>query len=253
MSEQKTIDALYQQAHAAHALGGERHMQTTLGVIADGLLELIAATCTQGADDQQLRLIMERDEWRNAMAGLCCGPSENYSTPDKAASHLRKRLHPVGAEDAQPVALGYISGDNLNYLRHNATAMISPEGMREEDETIPVFLATRNTATRAQAPDSAAGLPPMQPLIVDPRGTVRFQENAIVRHLLDKGGIDMNDLGRLDFTDSDREQFAQLIGYSVGGYSELSYVSDESYERAAALVDATIAPSAHATNKDTHD
>ena len=57
----------------------------------------------------------------------------------------------------------------------------------------------------------------------------RFRENKIVSHLLDTY-TDMNKLARIDFTDEDRMQFAQLIGYSVGGYGSLSYVSDESYD-----------------------
>ena len=68
---------------------------------------------------------------------------------------------------------------------------------------------------------------PMQPLI-----SHRFKENKIVRHCLDAGGTDLNKLAMMDFSVEDREQFAQLIGYSLGGYSELSYVTDESYYRA---------------------
>lgn len=75
---------------------------------------------------------------------------------------------------------------------------------------------------------------PDQPLYTDERGTTRFKKNAIVRFLLDAGPFDMNALARMDFSDDDRAQFAQLIGYSLGGFSELSYVSDEAYERAAA-------------------
>jgi hypothetical protein len=77
---------------------------------------------------------------------------------------------------------------------------------------------------------------PMQPLYRDKRGVVRFRANAIVVYLLDHGGIDLNELAMLDFTDSDREQFAQLIGYSLDGFSKLSYVSDQTYETAAAQV-----------------
>jgi hypothetical protein len=33
----------------------------------------------------------------------------------------------------------------------------------------------------------------------------------------------------IPFSNGDREQFAQLIGYSVGGFGDLSYVSDEAY------------------------
>jgi hypothetical protein len=71
---------------------------------------------------------------------------------------------------------------------------------------------------------------PMQPLALDKHGTLRFKSNAIVEYLLDKGGLDMNDLAVVDFTQEDKEQFAQLIGYSQCGFGDLSYVSDESYE-----------------------
>jgi hypothetical protein len=68
----------------------------------------------------------------------------------------------------------------------------------------------------------------MQPLYKDDQGTVRFKGNTIVRHLLDKGGIDLNHLAIKDFPQNDWEQFYQLIGYSLSGYHELSRVSDES-------------------------
>lgn len=64
------------------------------------------------------------------------------------------------------------------------------------------------------------------------QGVPRFRENAIVRYLLDHGGIDMNRLAHLQAADEDYRQFAQLIGYSVGGYSELSYVNNASYNKA---------------------
>lgn len=69
-------------------------------------------------------------------------------------------------------------------------------------------------------------LHPIQPL-EEIKGQLRFKQNAIVRHLLDNGGIDMNQIACLDFSREDREQFAQLIGYSFSGASELSYFSDE--------------------------
>lgn len=63
------------------------------------------------------------------------------------------------------------------------------------------------------------------------------QENAIVRYLLDdnrQAKIDMNHLAILPFSKEDREQFAQLIGYSVVGFGELDYVSNAAYEKALA-------------------
>lgn len=68
---------------------------------------------------------------------------------------------------------------------------------------------------------------PIQPLITDSDGVLRFRKNDIVCHLLDHGGIDMNDIALGDFSREDREQFAQLIGYSWSGASDLSYMSDE--------------------------
>ena len=73
---------------------------------------------------------------------------------------------------------------------------------------------------------------PIQPIITDSQGTIRFQENKIVRYLLDYGGIDLNQLARMYFSNNDREHFAQLIGYSLSGFAELSYVSDETLNAA---------------------
>jgi hypothetical protein len=70
---------------------------------------------------------------------------------------------------------------------------------------------------------------PIQPLFRDDGGVIRFRPNKIVKFLLDAGQFDMNKLALIEFSDQDRMQFAQLIGYSVGGYSELDYVSDKNY------------------------
>lgn len=78
---------------------------------------------------------------------------------------------------------------------------------------------------------------PIQPLAHAESGVLRFQGNAIVRHLLDAGPFDMNDLARLEFSKQDREQFAQLIGYSLSGYGELPYVSDESFAASQRMAD----------------
>lgn len=68
---------------------------------------------------------------------------------------------------------------------------------------------------------------PMQPLIKDQQGVVRFQKNAVVEYLLDHGGIDLNRLALERLPDAARAHFAQLIGYSLCGYHELPYVTDE--------------------------
>lgn len=75
---------------------------------------------------------------------------------------------------------------------------------------------------------------PIQPLQLDDKGVLRFKENRIVRHLLDNGGIDLNQLARIEFDREDREQLAQLIGYSLSGFADLSYVTDDTYSIAEA-------------------
>lgn len=78
--------------------------------------------------------------------------------------------------------------------------------------------------------------PPMQPLMRDIHGVIRFRRNRIVRYLLDNGSLDLNMLaeigdrtGRDDdgFSQADWTQFYQLIGYSLSGFHELSGVADE--------------------------
>ena len=74
---------------------------------------------------------------------------------------------------------------------------------------------------------------PLQPLYMD-GGVVRFKPNGIVRFLLDAGPFNMNTLAVADFSQEDREQFLQLIGYSLSGFAEISYVSNKTYKAAAA-------------------
>ena len=82
---------------------------------------------------------------------------------------------------------------------------------------------------------------PVQPIVLDDRGIARFKENKIVSYLLDlasqRGICDMNTLAQLPFSAEDRNQFAQLIGYSVGGFADLSY----SNEKIVAEADAAVA------------
>lgn len=71
---------------------------------------------------------------------------------------------------------------------------------------------------------------PMQSVVRDEHGRLRFHGNAIVRYLLDNGSIDLNELALAGigagFSQQDWTQFYQLIGYSVTGFHELSSVSD---------------------------
>lgn len=74
---------------------------------------------------------------------------------------------------------------------------------------------------------------PIQPLVTDDRGVLRFKQNRIICDLLDFAsdlGFGLNEIARGDYSREDRQQLAQLIGYSLRGYGELrSYVDDDAY------------------------
>jgi len=100
----------------------------------------------------------------------------------------------------------------------------------------------------------------MQPVVKDKNGDLRFRENAIIQYIVDhadevvhpgapaidpdtgrpyhQGRLDLGKLMTMNFPQEDREQFAQLMGYSITGYHELSYVSDESCAQASILAHA---------------
>ena len=65
---------------------------------------------------------------------------------------------------------------------------------------------------------------PQQPTYLDDSGVLRFRENKIINWLWESGAIDLNKIAMRCFPEEDQRQFAQLLGYSVGGYNDLSYV-----------------------------
>ncbi len=72
---------------------------------------------------------------------------------------------------------------------------------------------------------------PLQPIYRDENGRARFRGNKIVRWMLDQSALgrtfDLNTIATQDFPQADYVQFMQLIGYSVGGFHELSGVPDK--------------------------
>lgn len=74
---------------------------------------------------------------------------------------------------------------------------------------------------------------PIQPIITDDRGVLRFKENRIVSDLLNFAsdrGFGLNEIACRGYSREDRQQLAQLIGYSLYGYGDLSnYVDDDAY------------------------
>ena len=81
----------------------------------------------------------------------------------------------------------------------------------------------------------------MQSVIMTEDGKLRFRENQIISFLVElafENGFSLSKIAAMDFSDEDRMQLAQLIGYSVAGYGMLSYVSDESYAKALEMAKA---------------
>jgi len=75
------------------------------------------------------------------------------------------------------------------------------------------------------------GVPGSLPL--QPVDDGRFVANEIVQRLLDDGPFDMNDIAMWGVPREHQEQFASLIGYSLGGFADLGYVSDSAYNIAS--------------------
>ncbi len=76
-------------------------------------------------------------------------------------------------------------------------------------------------AEKVSEPTSAF---PQQP-IVETNGVRHFKENRMIRYILNRSKEDMNTLYDAPFSIEERCQFAQLIGYTVDGYNELSYTT----------------------------
>lgn len=74
--------------------------------------------------------------------------------------------------------------------------------------------------------------------VVNDNGVLRFKANTVVRELMNRaryGKCDLNDLIGLNLPIADWEEFHQLIGYSLSGYQDISFFSDESKDAAHAL------------------
>ncbi|HYX21035.1 MAG TPA: hypothetical protein VFA98_09355 [Thermoanaerobaculia bacterium] len=83
---------------------------------------------------------------------------------------------------------------------------------------------------------------PRQPIGFDEDGIVRFKANEIVRLLLEeskKHGFGLNEIARAVLTEEvpigDAVQFWQLLGYSVSGYGDLSFIPKKEIEMCDAL------------------
>ncbi len=72
---------------------------------------------------------------------------------------------------------------------------------------------------------------PMQPIeyVGD---VIRFRSNAIIDRLCRERIIDLNRIAIWDVPAADKEQFWQLLGYSVSGFGDLSFVRKKTVRKA---------------------
>jgi hypothetical protein len=73
---------------------------------------------------------------------------------------------------------------------------------------------------------------PMQPVYLADDGCYRFKPNKIIQYLFERGGLDLNLLATMQFSEEDRTQIAMLLGYSVSGAGDLDYFDWTILERA---------------------
>lgn len=68
--------------------------------------------------------------------------------------------------------------------------------------------------------------PPMQPIAIDEEGVARFRKNDVVDWLATKIDLDCvaTAAHRFGFDPYDVAQFWQMLGYSISGYGELSFI-----------------------------
>jgi hypothetical protein len=154
----------------------------------------------------------------------------------------------VGGLAAQPIAA---SAASIEGLTDAQIAAFSAEWSKsvghydfERNDFYGMIRAIEREVIATQSAKQGAAVPsdqhPVQPLANDEHGRLRFKRNSIVDFLANGR---LNELASMDFPQADWEQLAQLIGYSLDGFGTLSYVTDETYERAAAQV---AAPTSHA-------
>jgi len=84
---------------------------------------------------------------------------------------------------------------------------------------------------------------PIQPVVRDKHGVLRFKSNILVAALLEHGqkhGFGLNELAGKYFEREhidDWLQLCQLIGYSVSGAGDLSYMDDGTYSAVLTMID----------------
>lgn len=87
---------------------------------------------------------------------------------------------------------------------------------------------------------------PMRPIFIDDANRPAFKGNAVIQYLVRSGKLNMvqavEKIADKSLPQEDIDEFYQLVGYSIGGYCEIKFVSDESCEKALAIAERLVNP-----------
>lgn len=154
---------------------------------------------------------------------------------------LQKRLEERIASMDREVAVANKRADAVEEWRRKREQAYNQRFIDSENLRIDnLELCEQNNWLIDQILENSTGFP-MQPIIWDKHGVARFKANKLVEYLLDKGGIDLNQLAMLqdEIENEHYVQFAQLHGYSVSGAGDLTAL-DESHSPVIAVADAIV-------------
>ena len=154
----------------------------------------------------------------------CCGQLIYHS--EWRVDYTEQEIHNVGSRDGKIFYRVYRPCVYTEHLPETKIGECYFTSIKEAQEACDRLNAERKGVEKKKRPKH-----PIQPTYYDKNGVLRFKPNGIIRWLLNNDKFSLNEIAAMPFEDNDREQLAQLIGYSLGGFSELSYVSDELYEK----------------------
>lgn len=130
------------------------------------------------------------------------------------------------------VSFGFSTLDKAKEAANDLDIGTEPEPLRIVDEHDEVqawvsrngWLPSGGLAPKTMLKDLKH---PRQPIGLSEHGTIRFKPNKIIDWLFETGRADLNKIVTMGFPVEDMVQFWQLLGYSVSGFGDLSFVPEE--------------------------
>jgi hypothetical protein len=124
----------------------------------------------------------------------------------------------------------------ISAMVDDLASLVATEGPRRNKLDLDKAAALGASAEDQEQFEQLAGMKPGRPNAIV-QYVIEHAQAMIATHPMHAGRLDLNGLHTRNFPQADREQFAQLMGYSISGYHELSYVSDTSAAEATLLAE----------------